>query len=61
VLERTDAAAPAIRANGTEIAVAHSGCHPLVEDSRQTTAELELRIGDGVACHGVQLTPGVAE
>jgi hypothetical protein len=63
VLERTappGAPAPAIRANGRPIAVAHSGCFALVEHERHTAARLELEIGDGVLCHAVQFTPGVA-
>ncbi len=63
VLERTappDAPAPAVRANGVEIAVAHSGCFALIEHERHTEGELELEVGDGVVCHAVQFTPGVA-
>ncbi|MEA2221323.1 MAG: hypothetical protein QOJ35_3949 [Solirubrobacteraceae bacterium] len=62
VLERTappGAPAPAIRANGREIAVAHSGCFALAEHARHTAARLELEVGDGVICHAVQFTPGV--
>jgi hypothetical protein len=62
VLERTaaaDAPAPAVRANGREIVVAHSGCFALVEHERHTSAELTLDVGDGVVCHAVQFTPGV--
>jgi hypothetical protein len=62
VLERTapaDAPAPLVRANGVEIAVAHSGCFALVEHERHTAGELALEVGDGVVCHAVQFTPGV--
>ena len=63
VLERTapsDAPAPTIRANGREIAVAHSGCVELVAHERHSAGELELELGDGVVCHAVQFTPGIA-
>jgi hypothetical protein len=62
VLERTaptDAPTPEIRANGTTIAVAHSGCFALVEHDRHTAGVLELEVGEGVVCHAVQFTPGV--
>jgi thiol-disulfide isomerase/thioredoxin len=49
-----------IRVNGEERAIAHSGCHPLIEHERHTTAVLELDVGDGVACHAVCFTPGIA-
>ena len=63
VFERTapaGAPAPVVRANGTPIAVEHSGCHVLVEHDRHTAGVLELAVGDGVICHAVQFTPGVA-
>ena len=63
VLERTspaDLPAPAVRANGATIEVAHSGCYALVEHERHTAATLALEVGDGVVCHAVQFTPGVA-
>ena len=63
VLERTappDAPAPQIRANGATIAVAHSGCFALVEHERHTAGALELEVGEGVVCHAVQFTPGIA-
>jgi hypothetical protein len=63
VLERTapaGAADPVVRANGRAIAVAHSGCFALVEHERHTTGRLELAVGDGVICHAVQFTPGLA-
>ncbi|MEY2442749.1 MAG: hypothetical protein QOJ46_2175 [bacterium] len=63
VLERTappGAPAPRIRANGREIAIAHSGCFALVEHERHTAGELDLDVGDGAICHAVQFTPGLA-
>jgi len=62
VLERTAppaAPAPAVRANGVDIAVEHSGCFALIEHARHTEGELELEVGEGVICHAVQFTPGV--
>jgi hypothetical protein len=63
VLERTapaEAPAPSIGVNGARIDVAHSGCFALVEHERHTAGVLELEVGDGVICHAVQFTPGVA-
>ena len=63
VLERVAPAEeppPLVRANGREIAVAHSGCFALVEHERHTAGVLDLEVGDGVVCHAVQFTPGLA-
>jgi len=63
VLERTaprEASPPIVSANGREIAVAHSGCFALVEHERHTAGELDLEVADGVICHAVQFTPGLA-
>src|SRR3712207_6488136 len=49
-----------VRANGREIAVGHPGAYPLVEHDRHTTGVLDLEVGDGVECHAVSFTPGVA-
>jgi hypothetical protein len=54
------AGTPAIRVNGAELAVPHSGCFALVEHERHTAAVLELEVGDGVTCHAVQFTAGPA-
>jgi len=48
------------RANGREIAVDHPGAYPLVEHPRHTTGVLDLEVGDGVTCHAVSFTPGLA-
>jgi hypothetical protein len=53
-------AAPAIAVNGAELAVPHSGCFLLVEHERHTAGVLELEVGDGVTCHAVQFTAGLA-
>jgi hypothetical protein len=63
VLERVARAeepAGVVRANGREIAVEHSGCFALVEHERHTAGALDLEVGDGVVCHAVQFTPGLA-
>ena len=49
-----------VRVNGAEVEVNHPGAYPLVEHERHTEAELELEVGDGVTCHAVCFTPGVA-
>jgi thiol-disulfide isomerase/thioredoxin len=49
-----------VRANGRAIAVAHPGAYPLAEHERHTAGVLDLRVGDGVTCHAVCFTPGVA-
>jgi hypothetical protein len=54
------AAAPAIRVNGGEVAVPHAGCFSLVEHERHSAGVLELEVGDGVTCHAVQFTAGLA-
>ncbi|MDX6678486.1 MAG: hypothetical protein QOE31_2538 [Solirubrobacteraceae bacterium] len=62
VLERSAPAGErtaAVRANGREIVVEHSGAVALLEHERHTSGELELEVGDGVVCHAVQFTPGV--
>jgi thiol-disulfide isomerase/thioredoxin len=47
-------------ANGTAITVGHPGAYPLVEHDRHTVGVLELAVGDGVTCHAVCFTPGLA-
>ena len=49
-----------VTANGGEIAIAHPGAYPLVEHERHTAGVLELQVGDGVTCHAVCFTPGLA-
>jgi hypothetical protein len=48
-----------VRANGHAIAVDGAGAYPLLEHPRHTRGELELEVGDGVACHAVCFTPGL--
>jgi hypothetical protein len=47
-------------ANGTEIAVDHVGAYRLIEHPNHTTGVLDLEVSDGVVCHEVTFTPGVA-
>jgi thiol-disulfide isomerase/thioredoxin len=50
-----------IVANGRTIEVRHPGCYPLIQHARHTAGVLELAVGDGVTCHAVCFTPGVAD
>jgi thiol-disulfide isomerase/thioredoxin len=47
-------------ANGAAVEVDHPGAYPLVEHPRHTQGVLELTVGEGVTCHAVSFTPGVA-
>jgi hypothetical protein len=47
-------------ANGRVTDVDHAGAYPLVEHPRHTEAVLDLVIAEGVTCHAVTFTPGVA-
>jgi thiol-disulfide isomerase/thioredoxin len=49
-----------IHANGRAIPVEHPGAYPLIEHDRHTAGVLELEVGDGVECHMVCFTPGIA-
>lgn len=49
-----------VRANGRELSVDHPGAYELVAHERHTAGELDLEVGDGVTCHAVCFTPGVA-
>ena len=49
-----------VRANGRAIAVRHPGAHPLIEHERHTAGVLELEVSEGVTCHAVCFTPGIA-
>jgi thiol-disulfide isomerase/thioredoxin len=50
----------AVIANGAELAVEHPGAYPLIEHERHTAGVLDLQVGDGVTCHAVCFTPGLA-
>ena len=47
-------------ANGRTVTVDHPGCYELIAHERSTDGELALEIGDGVRCHAVCFTPGLA-
>jgi hypothetical protein len=46
---------------GRTVTVDHPGAYELVAHPRSTSGELRLEIGDGVRCHAVCFTPGLAE
>jgi len=52
--------AGAVIANGRTVDVDHPGCYELIAHERSTDGELTLEIGDGVRCHAVCFTPGLA-
>jgi hypothetical protein len=49
-----------VTANGETIAVDHPGAYQLISHPRSTAGELELTLGEGVSCHAVCFTPGLA-
>jgi hypothetical protein len=49
-----------VTANGVTHAVEHPGCYELIGHERSTAGVLELTVGDGVRCHAVCFTPGLA-
>ncbi len=48
-----------VRVNGRRVAVERPGCHPLVLHERHAKGVLDLRVGDGAQCLGVQFEPGL--
>jgi hypothetical protein len=46
--------------NGSRVSVSYPGAYELVSHPRSTAAVLELDVGDGVTCHAVCFTPGLA-
>jgi hypothetical protein len=46
--------------NGRTLAVAHPGCHLLVEHAHHTAGTLELAVGAGLECYATCFTPGLA-
>ncbi len=52
--------AGSVIANGDTIEVDHPGCYELISHPQSTAGELELEVGDGVRCHAVCFTPGLA-
>jgi hypothetical protein len=49
-----------VEVDGHEIPVDRPGAYELIAHERSTTRELALKIGDGVTCHAVCFTPGLA-
>jgi hypothetical protein len=49
-----------VSANGQTTAVDHPGCYQLLAHPKSTDDVLVLEIGDGVTCHAVCFTPGLA-
>ena len=49
-----------VTANGRAVTVAHPGGYELIAHERSTAGTLELEVGDGVRCHAVCFTPGLA-
>jgi hypothetical protein len=46
--------------NGRIVQVEHPGAYELITHERSTAGELSLELGDGVECHAVCFTPGLA-
>jgi len=46
--------------NGTPMAIDHPGAYPIVEHGHHTAGVLDLAIGEGVVCHAVCFSPGLA-
>ena len=49
-----------VTVNGRTIGVDHPGCYELIAHERSTVGDLALEVGDGVRCHAVCFTPGLA-
>jgi hypothetical protein len=49
-----------VTANGRTLTVDHADCYELIAHERSTHGELTLELGDGVRCHAVCFTPGLA-
>jgi hypothetical protein len=49
-----------VTANGATVTVDHPGCYELIAHERSTEGELSLQVGEGVECHAVCFTPGLA-
>ncbi len=50
----------AVSVGGRPLTVDHPGCYELISHPRSTAGVLELEVGDGVRCHAVCFTPGLA-
>jgi hypothetical protein len=50
-----------VRVNGRVVAVDHAGCYELLSHPLSSAGELELEVGEGVRCHAICFTPGLAQ
>lgn len=50
-----------VTVNGREIVVDHPGAYELVSHPESTAGQLDLEVSDGVTCHAVCFTPGLAD
>jgi thiol-disulfide isomerase/thioredoxin len=50
-----------VTANGRAIAVDHPGAYELASHPVSTIGQLDLKVSDGVTCHAVCFTPGLAD
>jgi len=50
-----------VTANGRTIQVTHAGAYELVSHAHSTAGQLDLELGEGVSCHAVCFTPGLAQ
>jgi hypothetical protein len=48
------------RANGREIIVTYPGAYELISHPQSTKGELHLELDEGVRCHAICFTPGLA-
>jgi hypothetical protein len=49
-----------VTANDRALTVDHPGCYELISHPRSRVGDLDLRLSDGVTCHAVCFTPGLA-
>jgi hypothetical protein len=49
-----------VTAGGEPISVEHPGAYELLRHERSTAGDLQLTVGDGVRCHAICFTPGLA-
>jgi thiol-disulfide isomerase/thioredoxin len=49
-----------VTVNGVKVAVDHAGAYELISHPASTAGAVELALGDGVDCHAVCFTPGLA-
>jgi hypothetical protein len=47
--------------NGQQLTIKHPGCYPLIEHPHHIKGTLELKLGEGITCHAICFSPGLAE